>query len=58
MANDFISQITLPDNQTYDIKDNMAVRGNARIFYGTCSDAVAAKTVTCAAYDSLQDGDI
>lgn len=32
--------------------------GNARIFYGTCSDAAAAKTVTCAAYDSLQDGDI
>lgn len=32
--------------------------GNARIFYGTCSDAAAAKTVTCDAYDSLQDGDI
>lgn len=35
-------------------------KGNGRIFYGTCSTAAAtaAKVVTCAQYDELQNGDI
>ena len=58
MAQDYISSVTLPDNNSYDIRDSGAARGNARVFYGVCEDAGAAKTVNCSTYDSLQDGDV
>lgn len=54
MANDYISQVTLPDNLTYDIRDEGAVRGNSRVFYGTCDTTAgtAIKEVTCPIFTS------
>ena len=38
-----ISKVTLPNNETYDLKDSVARGGigNAKLFYGTCSSAAA-----------------
>ena len=58
MADGLIKAITLPNGTTYDIKD--PATGNSRVFYGTCDTvaATAEKVVTCADYDTLQDGDM
>lgn len=49
-----ISKVTLPNNETYDLKDSVARGGigNAKLFYGTCSSAAAAteKAVTCSEF--------
>lgn len=60
MADGYISSITLPNDQTYDLKDKYAVQGNGRVFYGTCSTSAATvpKIVDCANYDTLTIGDI
>lgn len=57
---DYISQITLPDESTYELKDANAARGNGRIFYGTCATAAGTvpKEVICNQYDILTIGDI
>ena len=39
-------------------KINGISMGNARVFYGTCSNAEATKIVSCPSYNALQDGDI
>ena len=49
-----ISKVTLPNNETYDLKDSVARGGigNAKLFYGTCSSAAAAteKVVMCSEF--------
>lgn len=49
-----ISKVTLPNNETYDLKDSVARGGigNAKLFYGTCSSAAATteKAVTCSEF--------
>lgn len=59
-----ISKITLPNGDTYDIKDSVAREnidhGNARIFSGDCSTAAATqrKDVTIAECTELIAGDV